>query len=460
MKKITRRLFLKSAAAGAAALSLMDIPMFADETKKKPNVLFILADQWRFSAFGHETDTQVRTPHFDAFVKQGVRWTRTYSANPLCTPNRAAIITGRFPHQTGMISNDFMLPPKEKCIAQVFRDAGYATHYIGKWHMDGKAKPGFVPKGWRRRGFTTFEGFNRGHNYYKTHQMTDEGKPVAYKGYEPVLQTDLAIEFMKKNKNNPFFCFLSWGPPHTPYKPPKGFRKYNPKNITFRPNVSDNPKKRKQWAQWLAGYYGLCESLDHEFSRLMKSLDDLGLSGNTLVVFTSDHGDQIGCHGNDHKGDPEEESLHIPLFMRLPGVTRPGQEIGIPASSVDLMPTILSLCELGVPDACAGTDLSGALSGKPPKVKSVYAEGKMGGPGKWRAVVTSQYKLAHYPGSTKDSFLYDLKKDPYELQNLIKDPAYASVKNDLTKELALWAKKTVDPFPQNPQKAKYMYTSK
>jgi arylsulfatase A-like enzyme len=454
---MTRRSFIKSAAAGAAALSLMDINMFADEPNQRPNVLFVLADQWRFSAFSHGTDPLVRTPHFDAFVKQGARWTRTYSANPLCTPNRSAIITSRFPHQTGMIHNDLMLPPEEKCLAELFHDAGYATHYIGKWHMDGQAKPGFVPKGWRRRGFTTFEGFNRGHNYYKTHQMTNDGKPVAYKGFEPVLQTDLAIEFMKKNKANPFLCFLSWGPPHTPYKPPKKFNTYKAGKMEFRPNVPEDLAKKKQWAKWLAGYYGLCESLDHEFGRLMKSLDELGLSDNTLVIFTSDHGDMIGCHGKRHKTEPEEESLHVPLFMRLPDRTKPGQETDILTSSIDLMPTILSLCKLGIPDTCTGKDLSGVLTGKPPEVKSLYAESKMGGPGKWRAVVTPQYKLAYYPESKENSCLYDLQKDPYELKNLINDPAYRSVEKELMNELMSWAKRTGDPFPETPEKAKEMY---
>ncbi|MCH7790309.1 MAG: sulfatase-like hydrolase/transferase, partial [Acidobacteria bacterium] len=152
----------------------VESPAIGDDARVRPlNLLFVLTDQWRFSAFGHGSDEIVRTPHIDDLAASGVLCTSGYSANPLCTPNRASILTGRYAHQHGLTTNDLMLPPQEVCWPQSFRDSGYATHYIGKWHIDGPEKPGFVPPGWRRRGFDTFEGFNRGHFYHRQSGYTD-----------------------------------------------------------------------------------------------------------------------------------------------------------------------------------------------------------------------------------------------------------------------------------------------
>jgi arylsulfatase A-like enzyme len=270
---MNRRDFLKRCAAvGTGGFVLSNRALEVGIKAKRPNVLFVLADQWRFCSFSHGAcrDELVQTPNLDKVVQQGVRWSRCYSAHPLCTPNRSAIITGRFPHETGMIQNDLMLPPSERCIAQVFGEAGYRTHYIGKWHIDGEDKPGFVPPNWRRRGFATFVGFNRGHFYYDSPTFTNDGQRMSATGeytpgrYEPTFQTDLAIDFIKQNKGRPFFCFLSWGPPHTPYTPPDGFDMYKAEDVVFRPNVVGGNRSS------LAKYFGLCTSLDHEFGRLME----------------------------------------------------------------------------------------------------------------------------------------------------------------------------------------------
>ena len=145
----------------------------------RPNVLLVKADQWRGSAFsfGPYHDADVQTPHIETLASGGIRFDRCYATLPLCTPNRSTLITGRYPVQTRMFKNDIMLPPDIPCIGDVFSDAGYATYYCGKFHMDGSAKPGYVPKGWRRRGYTVFEGFNRGHEYYSTSKIfTDDGQ--------------------------------------------------------------------------------------------------------------------------------------------------------------------------------------------------------------------------------------------------------------------------------------------
>jgi len=204
----------------------------------------------------------------------------------------------------------------------------------------------------------------------------------------------------------------------------------------------------------IAGYYGLCSSLDFELSRILKFLDDEGLVQSTLVVFTSDHGDMLGSHGAYEKSKPEEESLHVPLYMRWPGKIRAASRTETLFSSIDLMPTILSICGLKTPAPVTGQDLSGvALGTGNPNVDFVYAEGQMrakedaraaatgeeggnrGAPGvsrgmEWRAVVTPRHKLVmRHDGST--AALFDREKDPYEMNNLAEERSTAALRGDL-----------------------------
>lgn len=484
---LNRRDFLKSSSAAAGAALLAPGLSAAAAGGAKTNLLFVLADQWRSTAFGHGNDGVVRTPNIDKLATQGALWQRAYASNPVCTPNRSCILTGRFSHETGMTHNDIMLPPSEICWPEVFRDAGYATHYIGKWHMDGSESPGYVPPGWRRRGFTTFEGFNRGHVYHTPYGFDDAGGPLFAKWrdqgdpyYEPTLQTDLAINFMQQNREKPFCCYLSWGPPHTPFKPPKKFDLYKPGDIKFRPNVPDDQKD--QAAKDLAGYYGLCESLDHEMGRLMQFLETSGLADETLVVFSADHGELAGSHGKIRKGEPEDESLNIPMLMRLPGRIAAGARPKTLISSVDLMPTMLSICALKDPGTCTGRNKSGAIlnGGKAPDVECIYAEGKLtGAEGEegggeeggrkrprnnspinttWRTIVTDRHKLVLRNGPDNVYQMFDLRNDPYELENLANEPAHRSLQSDLLTELRDWGKRTGDVYPQKPVEAKVLYS--
>lgn len=408
---------------------------------KKYNVLFVLVDAWRYCSMGHGYfhDPVVRTPNLDSFAKQGAHWQWCYSTQPLCTPCRSAIITGRYPHQTNMEWNDNFLPQEERCIAHEFTDAGYNCYYIGKWHMD-QGSPGFVPKGWRRRGFTKFEGFNSGHRYLDSQTFDNDGNLMkGIKGvYEPTFQTDLAIQFMRENKKRPFFCFMAWGPPHGPdlQQLPEFLSMYSPDEVIMRPNTQ-NVKAANRREQAL--YFGHCTALDAEFGRLMKSLDQLGLRDNTLVVFTADHGDLIRSHNKDEKSQPEEESCHVPLLMRLPGYTRENVVIEHAFNSVDLMPTLLSVCGLNVPSHCMGTDKSAALRGETCEETSVYSELR----DKWRLVFKDGHKLIIHPTYKR---LYDLRNDPYELNNVFDHPDYALIRGELLGEYAAWKQKTDDYF--------------
>ena len=476
---MNRRTFLTATAASLAA-----------QQARRPNVLFILADQWRFSAFTHTHDPNARTPNFDRLAQESVYFARTYAANPVCTPNRSCILTGRYSHQHGMIHNDIMLPPSERPMPQVFADAGYATEYIGKWHMDGQPKPGFVPPGWRRRGIQTFEGFNRGHFYPTGAQyFTSDGKLIHPDVFSATSEADLAMAFMKRNRTNPFFCYLSWGPPHPPYNPPPKWKIYDKEKIVWRDNVPQATREDPWFKNAAAGYYGLCSALDFELSRILKFLDDEGLAENTLLVFTSDHGDMLGSHAGREKNKPEEESLHVPLYMRLPGRIRAGSRTETLFSSIDLMPTILSICGLKTPSTVTGQDLSGvALGTGNPKVEFVYAEGLMrpkedgangagaavgedgaslGAQGvsmgmEWRTVVTDQHKLVvRFDAANSNGIvaaLFDRAKDPYELKNLAEERSATALRNDLWAKLKKRGADTGDRFPHVTPAAKALYT--
>lgn len=468
MQGIDRRRFLASAALGAGALARAD-------AAEPPNLLFVLADQWRGSAFGFGSDSVVRTPHLDQLARQGANWQRAYAANPVCTPNRACILTGRHSHQTGMIRNNLQLPPGETCWPELFRSAGCATHYVGKWHLDGTEKPGFVPPGWRRRGFDSFEGFNRGHVYHEPWGFSDAGDPVAGLGeaaaepyYEPAVQTGLAIDFMRQHRDGRFACYLSWGPPHTPFRPPRSHDLYEPGEILPRKNVpaAHRPRAIKE----LAGYYGLCESLDHQMGRIMSFLDESGLADSTLVIFTADHGELAGSHGMYRKGQPEDESLRVPLIMRLPGRIPAGSEPRTLTTSVDLMPTLLSLCGLPEQPSCAGRDLAAAVLGGPaPAVESVYCEGKVSSSATaaptdnspdqapWRSIVTQRFKLTVRSTFDNVQSFFDLQEDPYEMRNLASHPRARRELDAHLAELREWAARTGDPFPARPPAARAVY---
>lgn len=473
-----RRQFLKqvSLAAGAAAMlntgDVLGGVKFANDAiglrigQKQYNVLFVLVDQWRFCALSHglNHDRLVRTPNLDKAAKEGAHWARCYATHPVCTPNRSTIITGRWPWETGMNANDLMLPPSERCIAHEFTDAGYNCHYIGKWHMNGggKAWPnGYLPKDWHRRGFTTFEGFNRGHNYwyYNSFMMTDDGAEMSKLGlyplntYEPTFQTDLAINFMEQNKKHPFFCYVSWGPPHTPYGAHPADISYNAADVVPRPNVPAGSVAAAQSS--LKDYFAHCTAMDIEFGRLMDSLDDMGIANDTLVVFTADHGDMHRSHAMTYKGKPEEESWHIPLIMRLPGKIKGGQVVDNLISSGDLMPTITSICGLDDPTTCTGKDKSAAMTDAGLPEESIYG----GVQDDWRAVVKGDYKLViEGDGVTETpAKMYNMKTDPYEMTNLIADAGYSAIRTDLLAEIEMWKTKTSDSFPIEPWRAKASY---
>ena len=364
-----------------------------------------------------------------------------------------------------MFDNEYELRRDQTTLAHVLKGAGYDTGFVGKWHL------GYGPytEG-KRHGFDYLAAHNCNHGYYKVSIYENENGPIPLDGWSPTRVTDLAVRFIEGRRDAPFFLMLGWGPPHWPYDQyPDAFNVYDPAQIEPAPNVPEAlaPFARRE----LADYYGNVTGLDAEMGRLLDALDRLGLAENTIVCFTSDHGDHLWSHGygkpmdgwlhptkRASKATPYDESCHIPFLVRGPGIEA-GRRTDTLFSSVDMMPTLLGLCGLAAPEAVEGADLSHVLTGDPTGAgdgetpDSVYLQNLGEGwpyrgewVGFWRAVRTDRHVYARWHNDTQGPLLFDRETDPYEMKNLAGDPEHAEIQTQLCARLDQWIADTHDPF--------------
>jgi len=443
MKTLTRRQFVKTAAA-AMPIAVAGCQLaVAQDSAKRPNIVFVFADQMRAHAMGCMGNKQVITPHLDKLASEGVLVTNGISAQPVCSPYRAQLMTGRYGHSTGVIHNDIRLGDSEVVISELMKRQGYATGYIGKWHLCENRNNPVDAKS--RRGWDFWAVRNCSHQHLKpVYWLNDAKEPVKVPGWEPDVQTDLAVEFIRKNKQAPFCLFLSFGPPHNPYiAPEKYVEMYKDKKLTARPNVPGGKTNN------LKQYYAMTTSLDSCVGRINDALNEAGVSENTIVVFSSDHGDMLGSQGHRLKQRPWEESINIPFIVRYPRKVKKGQRRDWIVSSVDVMPTLLGLCDIPIPSQVQGLDYSTTFIGKSGKQRDaafLFNVHRGGGPNTdWRGIRTREWTYAyHYSG---DWVMYDLKNDPYQLKNLVDDPKYAAKKNQLKEQLESMRKALGESLP-------------
>jgi arylsulfatase A-like enzyme len=446
-----RRDFLKCAAGAVAQVGLWHTSADAEEsTKRPPNVLFIMPDEWRGQALGCMGNPDVQTPNLDQLAGEGILFRRTFANTPVCCPARATILTGTYTSRNGMLANDLRLKETLGTVADVYQQAGYRTGFIGKWHLDGGPRmPGFVPAGPRRHGFQFWAANECNHNYFYNWYFRDENVPIVSEKYEPEFWTDLAIEFLEKPHDKPFFLMLAPGAPHDPYlAPEKYLHLYDAQKLTMEPNWVEgiSGAGRKE----IAGYYAAVTAVDDQVGRLLRRLHELKLDENTIVLFSSDHGNMLGSQGKILKRKPWEESIQVPGIMRYPGVISPGRKTSALFSHVDFAPTLLSLCGLRIPAEMQGTDLSPVAVGKaeagPASVLfqifgPYHGDGTEGA---WRGVRTERFMYARRESGPW--LLYDLHKDPHELQNLVNEAAYSSKVQELDKQLLDWMSRVGDSW--------------
>lgn len=426
----------------------------------QPNVVVVLADQLRACSVGYAGEEPVLTPHLDRLARASTVFTTAVSPTPVCTPYRGSLITGRTALSLGLVLNDIPLSTRETSIAHAFAGAGYDTAYIGKWHLNGPDRRAWVPPGPARQGFDTWAAANFDHNYDRSVYFAgDSPEPQLWPGYDAESQTSLAIEYLGRRKaGKPFCLFLSWGPPHHPYRTvAKDYLDlYDPAAIRARPNCPDLPRAD------LWGYYAQTSFLDDQIARLVAALDALQLGEDTILAFSSDHGDMHGSHGVYKKQWPWDESIKVPFVLRYPRRLAPGGRIESPISAIDVAPTLLGLAGVRVPDAMEGVDLSPFLTGArddPPGAVLLmnpcpFSIGDPRGPDQvpdfrgmrmeYRGVRTARHTYVRT--IDRPWLLYDNLDDPFQMRNLIDDPGAQALARALEEQMQNLMKKVGDRF--------------
>lgn len=323
-----------------------------------PNVLILLTDQWRAQATGYAVDPNVSTPHLDSLATKSVNFKNAVSGMPVCSPFRASLLTGQRPLTHGVFMNDVQLDTNAVTIAKVFAKEGYDTGYIGKWHLDGHGRLQNVAPGKRRQGFEFWKGNECTHDYNESvYYDNDDTTRKIWDGYDTFEQTDAAIDFIKEKESseNPFLMVVSYGTPHAPYHTaPEEYRnRFDPDKIILRKNVPDHMKE--QVKKDLTGYYAHIAALDDMIGKIIGNLKETGQLDNTIVLFTADHGDLLGSHGAYKKQQPYEESARVPMLYCIPEKLKiaTGTRDAL-MNSEDIMPTLLSLCNIPIPDSVEG----------------------------------------------------------------------------------------------------------
>jgi arylsulfatase A-like enzyme len=400
----------------------------------------------RASAMGCMGNQQVITPNLDRLAGDGLLVTNCISSHPVCTPYRAQLMTGRYGPSTGVIKNDIRLPDDAAVLPVQLKAAGYATGYIGKWHLAGDRKNPVDRH--NRRGWDFWAVRNCSHQHFKpAYWLNDATEPVKVDGWEPDVQTDLAVEYInqRREQRSPFCLMVSYGPPHNPYRAPQADLKRYDKPIEFQPNTVGSDRL----ADVIRNYYGMVSSLDDCVARIVKALNDAQLADDTVLIFTSDHGDMLGAQGHRLKQRPWEESINVPLIVRYPRAVKAGQQRDWMIDSVDMMPTLLGLAGAKIPDNVQGLNQADLLLGRGQQQRSasllINTHGGAGPGVDWRGVRTRQWLYAHHAGG--DWVMYDLVNDPYQLKNLVDDPAHADRRRQLRQQVQQLRKQFGDDLP-------------
>jgi arylsulfatase A-like enzyme len=419
-------------------------------------MLVIITDDQRWDAIGvvqKEQGDAARFPWFDSpnldrLAAEGTRFRNAFVVCALCSPSRAAILTGRYNHANGVVDNKTPLPMDAVTYASLLRAAGYTTGYAGKWHMDGQRgqRPGFD---WS----ASFVGQGR----YIDCPVEVNGETTPTKGWIDDVSTDYAIDFINKQPDDKPFCLVvgykSVHGPRTKEAAPERLRgSFANKEIAPAVNAEARPPylegkaapqpQRKRRAANTAPspvYFELLKGVDENIGRMLKTLEDSKRLDNTVVVFASDNGYFLGDHGVGDKRAAYDESLRIALLVRVPGGPA-GQTVDAMALNIDIAPTLLDLAGVPVPKDMQGRSLRPLLNGKTPDdwrksyFYEYYKEANYAVPTNF-AIRTEDAKLILYPGHDDWTEMFDLKSDPYEMHNLVDDSSKAEMRKRLQAEL-------------------------
>ncbi|MEK3885672.1 sulfatase-like hydrolase/transferase [Paenibacillus sp. PL2-23] len=413
---------------------------------KQPNVVVFFTDQQRFDTTGVHGNPLGLTPNFDRIARAGTHLYNMFTCQPVCGPARSCLQSGKYATTTGCYRNGIPLPQETKTMAHYFKDAGYSTSYIGKWHL---ASEDPVPAH-ERGGYDEWLGANLLEfvsDAYDAVLYDNENNRVKLPGYRVDAQTDAAIRYIHKQQDmdHPFFLFLSYLEPHHQnhtdnYPAPDGMEEM----YTARWTPPDLAALGGTAHQHLGGYYGMVKRLDEALGRLLDALKSLDMLDNTIILFTSDHGCHFKTRNGEYKRSCHESSIRVPTAIYGPGFMGGGQVREL-VSLVDLPPTLLDAAGIEVPADMQGNSVVPLVNRTaaewPQEVLVQISESMVG-----RAIRTERWKYCvvdphkhggEHAGSERyeEAFLYDLQADPYETNNLIGMETFEAVTSDLRHRL-------------------------
>ncbi len=481
------------AVAGCAGRAEQAAPAPPTLRASRPNIVVIMADDHAAHAIGSYGSVINRTPNIDRLAREGLRFTNAFCENSLCSPSRAAILTGKYSHANGVPDLKAPLPVDQITFPELLREVGYETAFIGKWHLHRHPT-----------GFDHWEMLPEQGEYYDPAFISPgpQGKGVRTKtnGYATDIITDKSIAWLRSRDPDKPFLLLTWHKaPHRPWSPPKDARYanlYEADEIPYPPtfdddyatrsdaarrqamsierNLSPNDLKQapppglqgealKRWKyqRYIKDYLRCIASLDDNVGRLLDFLDAEGLASKTIVIYTSDQGFFLGDHGWYDKRFMYEEALRMPLLVRFPGAIVAGTTCDRPVLNIDFAPTLLDLAGADAAPTMQGVSLRPLLEGRSPSdwrtatYYHYYDDGPEHNVAAHFGLRTDRYKLIRFYGKVEAWELYDLHADPRELHNLAGDPAHARIlaelKDELSRQRRLYGD-TAGPDDPPPQK--------
>ena len=466
-----RRDFIKSVGLGAGSLALMDAirssnTLFGKTPAGRPNLIFIMADDHAAHALSCYGSRINKTPHLDRLAVEGMRFNNCFCTNSICAPSRATILTGKYSHVNGVIDNRTRFDGSQQTFPKLLQQAEYETAMIGKWHL--KSDP------------TGFDYWNilPGQGKYHNPDMIEMGQRRHYTGYVSDIITDRCLEWLDRRTHDKPFCLLyHHKAPHRRWQPAERYaglykdvrfplpatfdddyatrsaaaleaemtieRHLQPQDLKVQPpaNLSGRALKEWKYQRYLEDYLRCVASVDDNVGRLLDYLDAAGLREHTVVMYTSDQGFYLGDHGWFDKRFMYEESLRMPLLVRYPKEIAPGSVNDDIVLNLDFAPTFLDLAGLAAPADMQGRSFRSLLRGKTPtdwRTSMYYHYYEYPGAHMVKrhyGVRTRRYKLIHFYYDIDAWELYDLQKDPHELNNVYENPEYAGVVAQLESRL-------------------------
>ena len=450
-----------------AAVFTTQVGYSQDNSGRLPNILFIIVDDMRWDQLASTGHPFARTPNLDRLAREGVMFRNAFVGTPLCSPSRASFLTGQYPHSHWIINNDrnglSKISHKLVTFPQVLRKAGYETAFIGKWHMGDDDT--------RRPGFDHWISF-RGQGLFIDPVVNVNGQREQYAGYMTDLLNRWAEEFVERKHTRPFLLYLSHKAAHKPFLPaerhanlyadekftppssadddltgkPSLTRKVAPVDIKRIPGATVEPAEPRYGRgnsrqELFLDQLRCLASVDEGVGMLLRSLERSGQLDNTLIIFTSDNGVLLGEHGLFmNKRVPYDEALRIPLIMRYPKLIKAGSERAQLVLSIDIAPTLYELAGTGSRITIHGKSLLPVLLNPEAKVRSEFLaeyffEKVAPRFAEWQAVRSDRWKFINYLDLDGMDELYDLRDDPYEMNNLMSSPEHETTARKLKQDL-------------------------